>query len=53
MKVVRLPGTTWFKKTLKSDEVEVKYLGEKVIVQRSELKRQNLGRVKLDENLQD
>ena len=53
VKVVRLPGKTWFKKTLKSDEVEVKYLGEKVIVQRSELKRQNLARVKLDEDLQD
>lgn len=53
VKVVRLPGKTWFKKTLQSDEVEVKYLGEQVIVQRSELKRQNLGRVKLDEDLQD
>ena len=53
VKVVRLPGKTWFKETLKSDEVEVKYLGEKVIVQRSELKRQNLARVKLDEDLQD
>ena len=53
VKVVRLLGKTWFKKTLQSDEVEVKYLGEQVIVQRSELKRQNLGRVKLDEDLQD
>ena len=53
VKVVRLPGKTWFKKTLQSDEVEVKYLGEQVIVKRSELKRQNLGRVKLDGDLQD
>ena len=32
VKVIRLPGKTWFKKTLESQEVEVKYLGEKVIV---------------------
>jgi len=53
VKIERLPGSWSFKKKLQKDELEVKYKGKAYKVKQSDLHREPLAKLKVDEGVQD